>query len=321
MTRTNPHAREYEMFTEQAAEHSLSVVHDAGLDRRLRMSKDGATAWSWTVVTWPGYLAVVGDIADGYVFSRIADMLDFFDSARRDRYSDGCPVIDLRYWAEKLQGPARGTAKAYSARAFLAWVAERLDEHEDLGEEAIADLERDAQECPEDDWPAERLAEIRTRRQEVLDQARCSSDTEHSAIEWVYAQEDNLVGDPCDVDLRDWDVHFLYACWAIEMTVRAYREHVERSGAGDGFALVRGGLVQNEPGFPVYDMDALDSDLPPGDALGEVVDLFDRMVADPNRRATQEPLEELLAYIERHGDPEADVAPAQEAMRVRGSYE
>ena len=55
-------------------------------------------------MTWPGYLAVVGDIANGYVFSRIADMLDFFDSARRDRYSDGCPVIDLRYWAEKLCG-------------------------------------------------------------------------------------------------------------------------------------------------------------------------------------------------------------------------
>lgn len=46
---------------------------------------------------------------------------------------------------------------------------------------------------------------------------------------------------------------------------------------GDGFVIIDGGLVSNDPGIPVFDLDVLDTDTDPTEALHEVVDLYQRM--------------------------------------------
>lgn len=68
---------------------------------------------------------------------------------------------------------------------------------------------------------------------------------------------------------------------------------------GDDFVVVDGGLVQNDPKLPVFDLDALSSDT---DALDEVIDLYQRMKDFGLGRigAWKEPVEE---FIMRNAEP------------------
>lgn len=109
----NPGAHAWKATQENVAGHQLTVLHDDGLYKHLRMAESGTRMWSWEMVTWPGHLATSGDIGDGYTFSRELDMIGFFKLAGRKEayYSDGAPSIDFRYWAEKLQRDQRKTVR------------------------------------------------------------------------------------------------------------------------------------------------------------------------------------------------------------------
>src|SRR5690348_12248442 len=79
-------------FADNTAEHELTILHGDGLYRHIRMQKPGTGMYHYDLVTWPGYLAISGDL-DSYVFSRVRDMFTFF----RGR------GINPSYWAEKVQ--------------------------------------------------------------------------------------------------------------------------------------------------------------------------------------------------------------------------
>jgi len=135
----NPYAETYEDFIKQTQDHELKVISDNGLYKHLRIQAPGTRMWSWDIVTWPGYLATSGDIADGYMFNRERDMIEFFNIGGRhgeSYYSDGAPSIDIRYWAEKLSGGRSRDVKVYDSNLFLQLVTEALEESEDLGLEA-----------------------------------------------------------------------------------------------------------------------------------------------------------------------------------------
>lgn len=134
---TNPYARLYEDFRAETASHVLTVLEDNGLSRRVRVATPGTGYWGWTLYTFQDYLGTVGDIADGFIFSRLEDMITFFDrsGAKNDYYTDGSPYIDFRYWAEKLRGRS-GDVREYSSEVFLRLVTDRLEEHHDYGIEA-----------------------------------------------------------------------------------------------------------------------------------------------------------------------------------------
>ena len=261
----NPYARQYTNFLDYTQDHQLSVLKDDGLYRHLRMhNPEFGSMWSWQVVTWPWHLTTVGDIADGYTFSRDDDMLGFFgvDGLRRDYYADGAPLIDFRYWAEKLNGIHARTARHYSSEVFLRLVGEHLDEDDELGLEAqieydklvevtrrivarsghdwdlylslmrlekpLPDLEIDESDPDECEYfglpiPAVSPAE---RRQEILDEAQDCAHSEHEARQWLDSHDVwEILGDSWEWDLNEWDTHFLYTCWAIDLTVQAYRRH------------------------------------------------------------------------------------------------
>ncbi|MFF4409486.1 hypothetical protein [Streptomyces sp. NPDC001404] len=135
---TNPYAHAYANFLRETAEHQIVVLHDDGLYRHMRIQKPGTRMWSWDITTWPGHLATSGDIADGFVFTRLEDMIDFFDISNwnRDYYSDGAPSIDVRYWAEKLCGGRSHEMKKYDQDVFLRHVEDSLGEHKELGDDA-----------------------------------------------------------------------------------------------------------------------------------------------------------------------------------------
>lgn len=54
---THPDTDHYAMFLEKTKNHELTVLHDCGLYRHIRMQKPGTRMWSWTsspgLAIWP----------------------------------------------------------------------------------------------------------------------------------------------------------------------------------------------------------------------------------------------------------------------------
>ena len=193
MAAQSPYLRQWEQFKAQTNSHTLEVLHLDGLYRHLRMQAPDTRVWSWDVITWPGYLATVGDVANGYMFTRIEDMLNFFDGADRN----GVPYINPGYWAEKMPG-GHDSVLRWSADLFVDAVRGRAV---DLGLEdaTVADL-------------AER--------------ARWCSDSMYEANDWL-RDEPQFAGIDCSELLdgcREYSHQFITACFAIVTTIKAYHE-------------------------------------------------------------------------------------------------
>lgn len=106
-------------FLADVSGHTMTVIKDDGQHRHLRFRNNGSFNQAFEIITWPGYLAIVGDMGD-YVFARITDMFEFFRGNS----------INLSYWAEKVQASGREGVKEYSEEIARAWVKEQLDEYE-----------------------------------------------------------------------------------------------------------------------------------------------------------------------------------------------
>jgi hypothetical protein len=150
----NVKASAAKMFAADTARHELTVLHDSGLYRHLRCKTPGTNAYWFDITTWPGSLAISGDMGS-FTFSRERDMLPFF----RSEYG-----INPHYWAQKEQSGAptkeysearfreavwyrvrqeagmyRGLAKAVQAEIFDAGCAA----NEQTAREALEDFEYD----------------------------------------------------------------------------------------------------------------------------------------------------------------------------------
>ncbi|WP_311245270.1 MULTISPECIES: hypothetical protein [unclassified Microbacterium] len=192
-------------------------------------------------------------------------MAFFDNGSRSRRYkADGAPSVDFRYWAEKLAGRTdvrvysaekflrlvtehleededlgleaqrihaaiesvtkRVCARngvdydAYVAKLRAGEKGEALFDGIELDEDDDDEMEYFGQELPE------QSPEL--RRTMLIEDARFYSETEASAHEWVQEHEDTFGSDAhWEWSFRDFDVHFLFACWAIELTVRLWREY------------------------------------------------------------------------------------------------
>lgn len=375
----NPYASTYENFIERTRDHSLTVILDNGLNRQLRVGAPDTGIWSWRVATWPGYLATFGDIADGFMFTRIEDMIDFFDrGGHGNYYSDGSPSIDFRYWAEKLSGGRAHDQREYSSDSFIQHVTDKLNEHDELGTEAQDEYEkivevakrvcnrfgvdydaflselrttqpyrglganaplgapsfRDLVEIDDDNAdeteffgmpiPQQSPAE---RREEILAEARSHADDEQEAREWLRDNQ-NIFGQDAywDWDLRDYNVHFIFACYAIELTVRLWR-HYEASpqaeahrNPADSYILVEDGQIKNDPEIPVFDLDVLNYDFPDKLCADEVLSLYERITGHPQAcHNLTDPLSRAAAFVRAHGSVKAiQTIESHEERRLAG---
>lgn len=191
--KTNPYAQAYDWFQQESSKHELSVIHEDGLYRHLRMQTPGTGVWSWDIITWPGYLATVGDVANGYLFSRDADMIEFFTRPvyARNYYSDGSPQIDFRYWREKICGPARKSIYEWDRDKFLAHAREHISNP---------------------------IYERSSEEQEDLLFSAGLVESQEEAYQWIF---DHVV-DYDEWDMNEFDLHFLFTCYAIDATVERY---------------------------------------------------------------------------------------------------
>lgn len=74
------------------------------------------------------------------------------------------------------------------------------------------------------------------------------------------------------------------------------------SAEGDGFVVVRGGLVTNDPALPVFDLDALESTDHDKQSVVELCELYDRICRHSRARdSLRADLVEIEAVVRAHG--------------------
>ena len=236
MNETPAEARAREHFTQQTAQHQLTVLHDEGLYRHLRMARPGTRAYSWDVVTWPGHLSITGDIGDGFVFTRLADMLDFFRPLGAAPGDTGPLRINPGYWHEKMPQHQRTAALVHSRQTFLDQVREAaIEQYEPTIDPAdqipgYEDMDYQAQVAAEQEL-IDRLAA--KHAEGVVNQALLYAEDENSAYRWLRDNEDLVGGDTWEWDFTEFDHQYLLACFAIAATVRAWDDAAPRGLCGD----------------------------------------------------------------------------------------
>lgn len=176
-------------FEAETADHVMSIFRNDALYRHLRFRspKSGSD-----IVTWPGYLAIVGDAGD-YIFSGEPDMFSFF---RGD-------IVNPYYWSEKLisSDMRKGTRKF---------------DHDVLRERVkkwYCQLPS-VNQSP-DMWEAVTY--------QILSQVSMLRDAD-DAIELLYKFEfcDIHIDEPDEWDLCSWDNRFVWCCWVIVQVVAQY---------------------------------------------------------------------------------------------------
>lgn len=110
------------MFATEVAKLEMTILVDQGLYRHLVFQRPDTRLYWFEFVTWPGTLAVRGDL-DGFMFTRMEDMFEFF----RGSSWNGQP--NLSYWAEKADDPER--CQAYSEEVFRSEVLRDVHERRD----------------------------------------------------------------------------------------------------------------------------------------------------------------------------------------------
>jgi hypothetical protein len=171
-------------------------VREDGLYRHIRCSRPDTGCGSFDVITWPGYLAFVGDMGD-FVFSRLPDMFNFF------RGPDG--RINPGYWAEKVKSKScfgKGVEvfsveKFHESVRYMARQTLDLEDGDDLPEDVIDEL--DALLRAEDEW--ECVSEVRNFSSDRFD-----------------------FTDFFEYDNNEYTYHFIHCLRGIVWTINRYDE-------------------------------------------------------------------------------------------------
>lgn len=195
----NNKARALANFTRDVADHKVSVMHDDGIYRHLRLADPKNSMHWYEIITTPGQLTIRGDMGT-YVFAREQDMFDFFVDDRR-----AGNWINPGYWAEKLEAIDRTTPP----REYDADVAERVIS------EAAAQLREDEgfdHDLSFSRWRDDLVA--------LVDTAEDESDLRAQLARSSYNGH-KLYDD--ELDFSDYSYRFIWCLHAIVFGIKSYR--------------------------------------------------------------------------------------------------
>ncbi|MGF3056172.1 hypothetical protein [Microbacterium sp. YY-01] len=116
----------YRQLLGYVEKHEMQILHDDGLYRHIRFKSPGTSIGYFDIITWPGSLAITGDIGEGHIFTRERDMIAWF-------YNPIGGYINPGYWAEKLSRGARDAVE-FSSDKFAAWVRDIAGSRHDVDE-------------------------------------------------------------------------------------------------------------------------------------------------------------------------------------------
>ncbi|PAM73187.1 hypothetical protein CEK00_04890 [Stenotrophomonas maltophilia] len=209
-------------FLADTATHALRILVDDGVHRHLQFRRPGTYSYGFDIVTWPGHLAISGDMGTA-VFNRLHDMFEFFRAKPAEHEKAGGLFVNDGYWAEKCVAND-GEKKEFSADLFRALVTRLFKEYV----EERADPEDPAD--PDDSTP-----EWVARLWQELEREVLSDSEDHDALSnAINAMSDFEPDDPDYSDFRITDAweyasslqqytfHFLWRLYAIARAVRAY---------------------------------------------------------------------------------------------------
>ncbi|MEU0937663.1 hypothetical protein [Embleya sp. NPDC005971] len=232
-----------ERFKRETAKHEMTILHDAGLYRHLHFAKpapEGSMFW-WELVTWPGCLAVRGDMGGEWIFTRHSDMFPFFRS-------DG-GRINPHYWSQKTEA-GRLSCQVYDEAVFRQVVTEHFVDAVRFGEvprgmgKALRvevldqDLSNEAEArslleefefgavfkasclCGESTEFAERRSAELWRCWHIRDE-----NARRAHVSSVDRVEGYRFSDVWEWSFRDYDPSFLWACHAIVAGIARYDAH------------------------------------------------------------------------------------------------
>lgn len=197
-------------FASETAGHELTVLHDDGLYRHLRIAAPGTGIWSWELITWPGYLTITGDIGAGFTFRADNDMAPWFLASQRP---------NLRYWAEKLIGRHHRSAIAFDEDTLHDTAVSEINGWE------LSDTDREAATVQLDDaWDAawqHTEHEYRGIIDEYVFEATITNRTVISGSEFRFPDSSEMAGE-------SFTRPYLLACNAILHGLRLYAAQAAR---------------------------------------------------------------------------------------------
>lgn len=192
-----------EQFLRDVQDHEIEVLKDEGLYRHLKFSKDGSFDRLFEVVTWPGYLSIVGDMGE-FIFQRTEDMFSFF----RDR--SGELGVNLPYWSEKVVAESVFGAgiKEFNVEEFKEAVLEEVLDY--------FNLETKEEICEETLDEIEGLLECE-------DEYQCVE----AMRNFYWIDHPNLFVDFWENNLDRYTFHFAWCCYAVAWAVMQYDKRKE----------------------------------------------------------------------------------------------
>ncbi len=208
------------LFLGDIKRHKLTILRDDGLYRHIRMARPGSGYESFDIITWPGYLCYTGDMGT-YVFTRIADMFDFFrpDGRAPLRILDG---IDRRYWAEKVEGLDKHDGiTEFDSEKFILEVKRRRVE---LIRERGRDLDKEQRRELWDGITDEVIDQIERHQSESM---ACHYVNEFQFIK-SYSGYRPSPGDFFSLDTCEWPscnsytFRFTWCCYALRWAIAHY---------------------------------------------------------------------------------------------------
>lgn len=208
--------------------HQIEIVKDDELYRHLRFRNPDSSAYHFSLTTWPGYLAISGDIGS-YMFCRTTDMFEWFAST--DDMAAMPISINPGYWAEKC-------VAADTARGI-----EEFDR--DSFREYVVTTYRDLNRSDFD--PGERLRIWKDVRSELLDpHFDTKSDAINEAMRFqLHGRHQNFYPfeDAWDCSFTRPDFGFLMCCFAIIWGIKRYAQVKQgRDQAVEGRLILEGAL-------------------------------------------------------------------------------
>lgn len=191
-------------FFNDTKNHIMTVLRDDGLYRHIRFSIPGSSVYRFDLVTWPGFLAITGDMGS-CTFSRVKDMFTFFRAALGQGTKPAETLgINPSYWAEKLVAVDRQGWKEFDQEHFKRVIVEQIREYGDSGKKRKI---------------------LQDAREEIF--SLIDEDLEgREAMQAAYRFKSNgfTFFDLFDHNFEKPTFHFLWLLWAIVWGIRQYDE-------------------------------------------------------------------------------------------------
>ena len=203
-----------EIFLNDVEAHRLEILVDDGLRRHLKFRRPETYSMGFDIITWPGYLCYCGDMGT-YVFSRIADMFEFFRTDRKQPRPGKTLCINRQYWAEKVQAADKSDGiEEFDADLFRSVVVERHREW--------------VRDCGDRYAVGDRI----DLRQELRSQVLCESDNGEqaavrAAMDFYHRQTKFSMDDFYDHRMRRYTQRFTWCCYALAWGILQYDESKE----------------------------------------------------------------------------------------------